>query len=177
MSAPYITTKGQRQLTVFCLSGAFCALLAGCSGYDLTVNDAVVYTPRPLFRDYELADAALAACVEQHIIDARITRSDQLEQLNCSAAGISDLDGLAAFGNLRQLKLSDNAIRNLSAIGSLAQLRGLYLDGNALLDIGIVRGFPLLQALDVSDNPALICPAPGQYPWLDGLTLPDHCRD
>ena len=49
------------------------ACLAGCESYDVTVNERLVYTPTPLFRDYTIEDAALSDCVEQAILDGTST--------------------------------------------------------------------------------------------------------
>lgn len=150
--------------------------LAACSGYDITVNERVVYSPKPPFADYKISDNALSECVRQHIVDAAITAPSQLIALNCAHAGISNVDGLATFFELRQLKLSGNNIDNISALGSLMQLEDLYLDNNSLIDVGILYPFRKLATLDLSANPALICPRKDAFSHVASLQLPKHCQ-
>ena len=150
--------------------------LAGCDKYDIKVNDRVVFTPRPLFSDYSIADAALAACVEQAIIDGNITIAADLRTLNCSHAGIADLDGIAIFSGLTQLKLSSNEIRNLVELGQLLLLQVLYLDDNQVVDPVPLFDLPALNTLDLSGNAQMQCPTASAFVKLEELTLPEHCR-
>ena len=109
------------------LLGSF---LLGCSGYQLTVNERVIYTPEELFDGYVIEDQALAACVEQFIADNKITAASQLEELNCSHAGIASLQGLEAFAGLIRLKLTDNEIVSVQPLLEMQRLSVLQLEGN-----------------------------------------------
>lgn len=150
-------------------------MLLGCGPYDVKVNDRVVFSPRPLFTGFEIADEALRGCVEQAIIDNRVTAAAELQLLNCSQAGVSDLAGLGTFTGITQLKLSGNRIRNLVELSRLSLLQVLYLDDNAVVDPVPLFDLPALQALDLSGNPALQCPASSAFLKVERLTLPRHC--
>lgn len=150
-------------------------LLSGCSDLDFKVNDRVVYTPRPLFSDFEVADAALQACIEQAIVDQKATLANELRSLNCSHAEISSLQGLEIFTGLRQLKLTANEIRNLAPIVPLSSLEELYLDNNQVVDPVPLYDLLSLRVLDLSDNSALQCPSANALFRLEDVTLPDHC--
>ena len=150
-------------------------LLAACQGYDYTINDRVVYSPLPLYTDFEITDNALRACIQQAVVDNRITQAAQLTALNCSHAGIADLEGISLFQGLISLKLSDNAVRNLVEVGQLLQLRSLYLENNAVVDAVPLARLPYLSTLDLSGNDALQCPRPGLLDKVNALTLPGHC--
>jgi len=149
--------------------------LAGCNKYDIKVNDRVVFSPRPLFTDFDIADPGLRACVEQAIIDGNVTIAADLRVLNCSHAGIEDLAGLATFTGIQQLKLSANKVRNLVELSQLSQLQSLYLDDNTIVDPVPLYQLPALHTLDLSGNPELQCPAPSALVKLEALTLPEHC--
>ncbi len=112
----------------------FGSFLLGCSGYQLTVNERVVYTPEELFADYQIEDEALAACVEQVIADNKITSAVSLEELNCSRAGITSLQGLESFAGLIRLKLTNNAIVSVQPLLEMQRLSVLQLEGNAELN-------------------------------------------
>ena len=53
-----------------------CFLLSACQGYDVKVNDKVVYAPKPLFSDFTVPDPGLNSCLEQAINDGVITWSN-----------------------------------------------------------------------------------------------------
>lgn len=150
--------------------------LAGCDTYDFRVNDTVVYTPAALFRDYEVADPALAACLEQAIVDNKISTALGLETLNCSHAGITSLLGLETFTGLTQLKLSSNDILNIVPLERLTALRELHLNSNKIVDPVPLYELPALEQLNLSGNPGLQCPAPGALVVVTTLKLPRHCR-
>jgi hypothetical protein len=150
-------------------------LVVACGTYDVTVNDAVVYRPKGLFSDFQIADAALGDCVTQSIVDGDIREATQLEQLNCSDAGIESLQGLATFTGLTHLKLSGNRIRNLMELAGLTRLQELYLDGNVVIDPVPLYPLPALRVLDLSDNDGLQCPEDGRFARLQQLSLPTRC--
>lgn len=150
-------------------------LLGGCGPYDVKVNDRVVFSPRPLFTDFTIADKALRACVEQAILDGNVTTAAELEQLNCSHAGVADLAGLGVFTGITQLKLSNNNIRNLVELAALTLLQSLYLDDNAVVDPVPLFDLPALQLLDLAGNDSLQCPARSALLQVQQLILPEHC--
>ncbi len=151
-------------------------LLGACENYDFTVNERVVYTPKPLFAGYEVSDKALSQCLEQAITDIKATAAHELKVLNCSQAGISNLQGLSTFTGLTHLKLSDNAIVNLAEVERLSSLEELHLDDNAVVDPVPIYELLSLQMLDLSGNPDLQCPPPGAFIRLSSLVLPQHCK-
>lgn len=152
------------------------ALLAGCTNYDFTVNDTLVYSPKPLFSDFDTPDSGLNSCLEQAIVDAKIEEADALKRLNCSHGGIETLQGLETFTGLIQLKLSANKIRNLAPLASLIQLQELYLDDNVVVDPVPLYPLPALRTLDLSSNAVLQCPQAAAFAHLMSITLPDHCN-
>jgi Leucine-rich repeat (LRR) protein len=155
---------------------SFLIILAACENYDVKINERVVYSPQPLFADFEVADEALRACLEQAIADDLVTAAPRLETLNCSHAGITDLTGLSTFTGLTSLKLSSNRVRNLVELGSLTSLVDLYLDGNQVVDPVPLYQLPALQVLDLSGNPNLQCPSTAGFLRLEQVKLPRHCR-
>jgi len=151
-------------------------LLSACGEYDIKLNERVVYSPEPLFSDFETADPALQECLEQAIADNVVAHASQLTSLNCSHAAISDLQGLEVFTGLAQLKLSSNTIRNLAPVSALTVLEELYLDSNKVIDPVPLYQLPSLRLLDLSDNPGLQCPDSNGFLRIESVTLPSHCR-
>jgi len=161
---------------LFCLASPALLLLTACQSYDFKVNDKVVYTPQPLFKDFDTPDQALRTCLEQAITDGAVTVSNQLSSLNCSHAGIEDLDGLASFARMKTLRLSSNSIRNLVEIGTITTLEELYLDNNKVIDPVPLYQLSALRHVDLSGNPDLQCPRSGGLAQVETVILPRHCR-
>ncbi|MDB4299575.1 hypothetical protein N9928_00795 [bacterium] len=168
MRSIFITIN--RLLAVICV-----ALTASCQQYDVTINDRMVYQPKTLFRDYRITDPVLKRCIEQAIIDANIVAAEDLQQLNCSNAGVTSLDGLAVFTELKGLKLSDNQIRNLVELSNMKQLETVILANNAIIDSVPLSQLPKLKLLDFSGNPDLQCPQADRFGYVVNLNLPQSC--
>jgi Leucine-rich repeat (LRR) protein len=159
-----------------CVVVAACSLLAACQGYDFTVNEKVVYTPVPLFRGFATPDKSLKDCLDRAINDGVITAADQLTDLDCSFAGIENLEGLAQFRELRTLRLSANKLDNVVELSKFNLLEELYLDDNQIVDPVPLYHLPTLRRLDLSGNNTLECPSAGSLAHVKTVTLPLHCR-
>ena len=154
--------------------------LSGCSSYQVSVNDNLVYTPLPLFDQYSLKDSALAGCVQQTIEDKKITSAGQLTRLSCTHAGISDLSGLEKFAELRELNLANNNLQHIAPLARLGKLRQLLLHDNQLRETGPLLTLIKLEVLDLSGNRDLPC---DDIPQLrtavadnqGDFTAPEHC--
>ena len=151
-------------------------LLSACESYDFKVNDKVVYSPHPLFKDFEVPDEALHGCLEQAIADGGISAGTQLSILNCNNAGIEDLDGIASFPGIVVLSLSSNNIRNLVEISTITTLEEIYLDDNRIIDPVPLYQLDHLNTIDLSGNPDLQCPDKNGFARVETVTLPDHCH-
>ena len=150
-------------------------LLSGCSQYDIAINDRMIYeAPKVLNADF-IVDQALRECVQQQLIDAEIANAAGLTQLNCSSAGIEQLDGLEQFSNLEKLKLSGNRIRNLLSIAPLSSLQSLWLDNNLVVDAVPLTKIPNLEQLDLQGNSTLQCSGLSRFNQAVSVTAPDHC--
>ncbi|WP_179957440.1 leucine-rich repeat domain-containing protein [Exilibacterium tricleocarpae] len=165
------------RLLVGTLVGA-AATISGCANYAVTFNDRPVYTPPPLFVDYEVADRRLKVCIDQTIADRRITSATALKQLSCSYGGIESLAGIELFTGLRRLGLSSNRLTDLTPLATLTQLVHLDVSENRLTAAAPLLSLLRLEYLDVSKNPNLPC---GDLRQLTGslngeFILPQHCR-
>lgn len=151
-------------------------LVGACSSYDFTINDRVVYSPDPLFTDFDIPDDALRQCVKDAIKANVVTSASGLSSLSCTDAGIKTLAGLSTFTELELLTLSSNAIVDISELAYLSVLETLYLDDNQIIDPVPLYQLPTLQRLNLSGNPGLICPGSGGLLRVANVTLPRHCR-
>ena len=130
-------------------------LLTACNRYIVTLNEQPVYKPLPLFKDFQLPDKALDACVRQSITDDKVTDPERLHSLNCSHAGIKTLEGIQQFPALKNLNFSDNQLTTIEPL--------LFL------------GF--LERVNLAGNPALACAALSRFASQTSaeVTLPDRC--
>jgi len=161
---------------VYCVLVAFCFLLGACQGYDFTVNEKVVYTPVPLFTGFSTPDPGLKSCLDRAINDGVITAADQLTSLDCSFAGIENLEGLALFRELKSLRLSANKVSNVVELSKFNALEELYLDDNQIIDPVPLYHLAALRRVDLSGNDNLECPNRASLAHVADVILPDHCR-
>lgn len=131
--------------------------MTSCKNYSVSLNDRTIYTPAGVFKDYVIADTALANCVTQTIYDQHITKAEDLTQLNCSEAGISNLDGLDKFFALEELNLASNKINNIEALNKLGRLEILLLQNNKITRVQALLNLLHLQQLNLADNPITDC--------------------
>ena len=152
------------------------SVLAGCEQYDFSVNERVVYSPRPLLTDFRIDDPALRGCLEQAINDNKISSMGELQTLDCSGAGVRSVAGLGSFSSLSWLNLGGNAISDIRELAVLLELRSVMLDDNQIEDAGPLYRLPELAVVNLDGNSALRCPGSGSWISLERLTLPRHCR-
>jgi hypothetical protein len=131
--------------------------LMSCKQYSVSLNNNVVYSPIPLFKDFTIADSHLRTCVEQTINDKRATKAEDITQLNCSNAGISNLAGIETFYAIEQLNLEENALGSVSPLAALGRLKVLNLRKNNLTNAEPLLHLLHLRTLDISDNKNLAC--------------------
>jgi hypothetical protein len=142
--------------------GYFCGLvisilLASCNRYSISLNEKVVYTPAPLFKDYPIADMQLKNCVEQTIEDLHITQVGQLHTLNCSDAAIESLQGLDKFFALEELNLAGNKITSIADMKHLGKLKLVILRNNNIVDAAPALHLLHIKKLDLAGNQQLRC--------------------
>ncbi|MFV8820041.1 hypothetical protein [Haliea sp. E17] len=158
------------------LMGALAGLwLSACGQYDLTVNDRTVYTPLPLFKAYAIPDTALEACVKKAINYYKVANAVELQELDCSDAGVSELTGIGVFTGLRRLRLGDNQITSLAPLATLSSLEALEAPNNQVKEALPLYDLLSLRIVDLRGNSGLHCPRPQDLFRVVDLSLPQHC--
>lgn len=156
------------------------ALVASCSQYDISVNDNVVYTPKPLLKVAGVSDKNLTACIEQAVSDHKVTSISQLTRLQCSHAGVENLTGLERYFAITELDLADNNIRDVSAIGRLGKLTLLHIENNRVADPAPLLNLIKLTDVNLEGNTTANCQDLFQLEKAvkenrGTISLPDHC--
>ncbi len=152
--------------------------LVGCSKYQMTVNETVVYTPPTVITDFNTEDPRLKDCLDQTIKDLQATDIAQVTQLICSHAGLSSLKGLETFYNIQQLNLGNNQLTELESIKYLSKLEILLLNDNQLVKTPELLNLPKLTRVSLDNNPAMECGDAHQLQRISSaeVTLPSQCR-
>lgn len=132
------------------LAVIFCA---ACSNYNLLFNDRALYSPSSLYLKFSMADSNLESCLVQHVEDNRITSPRELIQVNCSYAGISNLEGLIQFSRIETLSLKGNPLKNIEPLFQLANLSLLDVSDTDLScsDLQRLEDLPLDQVISSDD--------------------------
>ncbi len=154
------------------------SVLSGCSRYQMTLNETVVYNPPSLLTDFDTVDPRLKSCLDQAIKDLNATDFGQVTQLICSHAGVSDLQGIEAFYNLKQVNLENNQIRSLRPLQYLSKLEVLKVNDNQLQQAPEILTLPTLQRVDLQNNPQLACGDIEQFAKSrdSQIERPEQCR-
>ncbi len=130
-------------------------LVTGCDRYAVTLNQQPIYTPKAIYSGYQITDPALASCVKLTLGETKITQPEQLEALNCSFAGITDLSGIERFSQLKTVNLSNNQLTDIKALLFLGELRQVNLSDNPSLSCVDVKA--LAELLSDASIAAPVC--------------------
>ncbi len=133
-------------------SGTYYICLSGGIGdYNLHFEE---YIPAPneiLFDDVNLETAVRRTLF---LPNGPIFISDiqNIDYLNLSGGGITDLSGLEYFTNLQTLDLSYNNISDITVLNQLIDLQTLYLNDNLITDISPLNNLTLAE-VTLRENP------------------------
>jgi len=116
------------------LSIASVILVTGCERYAVTLNERPIYTPKAIYSGYSIPDSGLASCVKLALTEAKVSQPEQLEVLNCSFAGITDLSGIELFSQLKTVNLNSNQLTDIKALLFLGELRQVNLSENPAIN-------------------------------------------
>jgi Leucine-rich repeat (LRR) protein len=120
-----------------------------CSNYNVLLNDNALYRPPTLYLNFSVADSQLENCLVQHIEDGEIKSPRELIQVNCSYAGITNLDGLVQFSRIETLSLKGNPLKNIEPLFQMVNLRLLDVSESDLgcENISRLKDLPLDQVI------------------------------
>ena len=155
--------------------------LAGCSsGYQVVLNDNVLYSPYETSSTPSIVnDANLQGCLNQQLTGNNPKDPEDITLVACPAAGVQSLAGIGALPNLEQLELSDNTISDLTQLTSLKKLRVLSIRNNRITNIAPLLSLPLLRFVALQGNNNISCDQLQALQEKLGNTLnrPDSCSN
>ena len=150
-------------------------------------KDTTVF-PAPFLRDPAQDtqalenNAELKSCAATHLgidsdnpIDAETALT--LEHLDCIDEGISSIDGIQLFENLKTLSLWENGIDDLAPLEGLTGLIWLELGNNDIRDLDPIANLTALERLGLSSNRVSDIEVLSNFQQLQWLNLDDNGID
>lgn len=106
-----------------------------------------------LLRECGLTDADMA----------KLSQFTNLERLDISGNGISDISAIANLSTLKKFYAANNRITDVSPLAGLPSLEYAGLRGNKIADADKLFGINSLKYLHLSDNQLTSVPNPGEH--------------
>jgi Leucine-rich repeat (LRR) protein len=159
---------------------AFTVLLSftGCGRkFSVSVNEQMLYDPRPSSALVVVADAGLQSCINVLVRDRQITEVSQIQVLACPMLEIRSLTGIDQLINLRFLDLAGNELVNLDGLANARSLSSVNTPDNRLQDISAILQIPTLSSAVMTGNLLIPCSqlAQLQSKLANNLLAPDSC--
>ena len=146
-----------RLLTGLIVSSAV-LLLSGCGRkFSISVNDQMLYDPRPGTSGVVVADAGLQSCINVLMRQRGLTDVEQIQVLACPLLEIESLAGINQLVNLRFLDLAGNQLMNLDGLAGAKNLSSINAPDNRLQDISAILQIPTLSSAVMTGNQLIPC--------------------
>lgn len=171
-----LLTRRERRLPVLVL--IVLLLLSGCGRkFSISVNEQMLYDPRPGSALVVVADAGLQSCINVLVRDRQITDVAQIQVLACPMLEITSLAGIGQLVNLRFLDLAGNQLVNLDGLANARSLSSINAPDNRLQDISAILRIPTLSSAVMTGNVLIPCSqlAQLQEKLANNLLPPDSC--
>ena len=168
----------RRNLGMAALAFTVLLSLTGCGRkFSVSVNEQMLYDPRPSSALVVVADAGLQSCINVLVRDRQITEVSQIQVLACPMLEIRSLTGLDQLINLRFLDLAGNELVNLDGLANARSLSSVNTPDNRLQDISAILQIPTLSSAVMTGNLLIPCSqlAQLQSKLANNLLAPDSC--
>lgn len=132
----------------------------GCSALD-TLSTQLPALKRPLACDILISDVVfennnLETCVLAEATRRGLTRTSEFTILNsCQFMSITSLVGMEKFTNLEFIDFTNTGVSDLAPLGNLLKLRGLNLDNNLVRDFKALNQLTELRQIEARNNSLL----------------------
>lgn len=121
--------------------------LESLTAHDISGADYAFLAEMPHLKNLSLAGCSLSSDALKYIGGCT-----ELETLDLSNCGISNISALSTLNQLKVLNLDDNSINNLTALGKCSSLEELHICRNAVTALTPLASLSNLRILDVSLN-------------------------
>lgn len=121
--------------------------LESLTAHDIPAADYAFLAEMPHLKNLSLSGCSLSSDALKYIGGCT-----ELETLDLSNCGISNISALSTLNQLKVLNLDDNSINNLTALGKCTALEELHICRNAVTALTPLASLSNLKILDVSLN-------------------------
>ncbi len=135
--------------------------------------------PPDPFSALRFPDLALEECVIDAAMAAGYTQPEEFTALDCSTAprSILGLDGIERLSNLQTLNLSNSGVSDLQPLASLPALQSLSVANATVSDIAPLFNIALLDTVNLSGNARVLCTALNDLVATGVAVTADQCTD
>lgn len=155
-------------------------LLGACNRlYSISVNEQVLYDPRPGNAEIRFEDPGLQSCVNLALRQDPSLAPEDITILSCAGLEIESLEGLSALRGLEYVDVGDNELEHLDALGRLPRLVSARAPDNPLTDVSALLRVDSLTTAVLTGSNNIPC---SQLDTLEerlgnNLQRPAHCVD
>lgn len=133
-------------------------VLEGCNRlYSISVNEQVLYDPRPGNAVIRFADPGLQSCVNLRLRQEPSLAPEDITILSCAGLEIESLEGVSALRGLRYVDVGDNELEHLDALGRLPRLVSVRAPDNPLTDISALLRIDSLTTAVLTGTSRIPC--------------------
>ncbi|WP_156412703.1 hypothetical protein [Pseudohongiella spirulinae] len=144
-------------LQIVCMSACLLTLNSCARQFSVSVNQNVLYDPRPASGLIRVADPGLQSCINVTVRQREISDITDITVLACPQLEISSLAGLEAVASLRFIDLAGNELETLDGLRRLERLTSVNAPNNLLKDISGILALNSLTSAVLTDNPDIPC--------------------
>lgn len=154
-------------------------LLGACNRlYSISVNEQVLYDPRPGNPVIRFEDPGLQSCVNVRMQEDPSLAPEDITILSCVGLEIQSLEGINVLQSLESIDVSDNELEHLDELARLPRLTSVRAPGNPLQDVSGLLRASSLTAATLTQTRQIPC---NQLDSLqnrlgNNLARPDECR-
>jgi hypothetical protein len=133
-------------------------LLGACNRlYSVSVNEQVLYDPRPGNTVIRFSDPGLQSCVNLRLRQEPSLAPEDITILSCAGLEIESLEGIGALRGLQYVDVGDNELEHLDALGRLPRLVSVRANDNPLGDISALLRIDSLTTVVLTGSQRIPC--------------------
>ncbi|MEX1198226.1 MAG: hypothetical protein WEB57_10240 [Pseudohongiellaceae bacterium] len=133
-------------------------LLGACNRlYSISVNEQVLYDPRPGNPVIRFDDPGLQSCVNLALRQDPSVAPENITILSCAGLEIESLEGLSTLRGLEYVDVGDNELEHLDALGRLPRLVSVRAADNPLTDVSALLRAGSLTTVVLTGNRNIPC--------------------
>lgn len=157
MTIPSFVISHGKAFQLLCLTAGL-LVLSGCARqFSVSVNQNVLYDPRPSSGLVRVEDPGLQSCINVTVRQREVSDITDITVLACPQLEITSLTGLEALSSLRFIDLAGNELETLDGLRRMERLTSVNAPDNLLKDIAGIMTLNSLTSAVLTGNPDIPC--------------------